>query len=112
MQIPERSITESDTLLQRPTFLRHATGGSGRRRTIPRVDAALETYRKGAAVTMVIRGNEIGKRVKYWVKPDIENRIKEGSIQAFFNSCINEPSANRKWIFKRPMALLPSRMIM
>lgn len=54
------------------------------------VDAALETYRKGAAVTMVIRGNEIGKRVKYWVKPDIENRIKEGSINAFFNSCISE----------------------
>lgn len=50
------------------------------------VDAALETFRKGAEVTMVIRGNEIGKRVKYWVKPDIENRIAEGSIKAFFNS--------------------------
>ncbi|MES2772895.1 MAG: YpdA family putative bacillithiol disulfide reductase [Bacteroidota bacterium] len=52
------------------------------------VDAALETWRKGAQVTMVIRGNEIGKRVKYWVRPDIENRIKEGSIKAFFNSSI------------------------
>jgi thioredoxin reductase (NADPH) len=52
------------------------------------VDAALETYRKGAEVTMVIRGNEIGRRVKYWVKPDIENRIKEGSIKAFFNSTL------------------------
>ena len=52
------------------------------------VDAALETYRKGAEVTMVIRGNSIGERVKYWVKPDIENRIKEGSIRAFFNSSI------------------------
>lgn len=50
------------------------------------VDAALETYRKGAEVTMVIRGNEIGERVKYWVKPDIENRISEGSIKAFFNA--------------------------
>ncbi len=50
------------------------------------VDAALETYRKGAAVTMVIRGSEIGRRVKYWVKPDIENRIAEGSITAYFNS--------------------------
>ncbi|WP_212002704.1 YpdA family putative bacillithiol disulfide reductase [Chitinophaga sp. HK235] len=52
------------------------------------VDAALETYRKGAQVTMVIREDEIGKRVKYWVKPDIENRIKEGSIKAYFHSTI------------------------
>jgi thioredoxin reductase (NADPH) len=54
------------------------------------VDAALETWRKGADVTMVVRGPEIGKRVKYWVKPDIENRIKEGSIKAYFNSAIKE----------------------
>jgi thioredoxin reductase (NADPH) len=54
------------------------------------VDAALETWRKGADVTMVVRGPEIGKRVKYWVKPDIENRIKEGSIKAYFNSGIKE----------------------
>lgn len=50
------------------------------------VDAALETFRKGANVTMVIRGNEIGKRVKYWVRPDMENRIKEGSIKVYYNS--------------------------
>ncbi|SDD87919.1 YpdA family putative bacillithiol disulfide reductase [Niabella drilacis] len=54
------------------------------------VDAALETWRKGARVTMVVRGPEIGSRVKYWVRPDIENRIKEGSIKAFFNSTIRE----------------------
>jgi thioredoxin reductase (NADPH) len=54
------------------------------------VDAALETWRKGADITMVVRGPEIGKRVKYWVKPDIENRIKEGSIKAYFNSVIKE----------------------
>ncbi len=52
------------------------------------VDAALETYRKGADVTMVIREGEIGKRVKYWVKPDIENRVKEGSIKAYFHSVL------------------------
>lgn len=50
------------------------------------VDVALETWRKGAQVTMVIRQGEIGRRVKYWVKPDIENRIKEGSIKAYFHS--------------------------
>ncbi|HEX4849718.1 MAG TPA: YpdA family putative bacillithiol disulfide reductase [Puia sp.] len=52
------------------------------------VDAALETWRKGADVTMVIKGDSIGKRVKYWVRPDIENRIKEGSIKAYFNSSL------------------------
>lgn len=50
------------------------------------VDVALETWRKGADVTMVIREPEIGKSVKYWVRPDIENRIAEGSIKAYFNS--------------------------
>ncbi|OLY90986.1 thioredoxin reductase (NADPH) [Cnuella takakiae] len=50
------------------------------------VDVALETYRKGAQVTMVVREGEVGRRVKYWVKPDIENRIAEGSIKAYFNS--------------------------
>jgi thioredoxin reductase (NADPH) len=50
------------------------------------VDAALETWRKGAEVTMVARGSDIGERVKYWARPDIVNRIREGSIRAFFNS--------------------------
>ncbi len=53
------------------------------------VDAALETWRKGAEVTMVIRGDGIGPRVKYWVKPDIENRIKEGSIKAYIHSSLS-----------------------
>ncbi len=52
------------------------------------VDAALEIWRKGAEVTMVIRGSSIGERVKYWIKPDIENRIEEGAIKAYFNSSI------------------------
>lgn len=50
------------------------------------VDAALETWRAGANVTMVVKYPELKKSIKYWVKPDIENRIKEGSIKAFFNS--------------------------
>ncbi|HTL08002.1 MAG TPA: YpdA family putative bacillithiol disulfide reductase [Chitinophagaceae bacterium] len=54
------------------------------------VDAALETWRKGAEVTMVVRKAEIGTRVKYWVRPDILNRIAEGSIKAYFNSSIVE----------------------
>ena len=54
------------------------------------VDAALETWRKGAEVTMVVRGSQIGERVKYWVRPDIVNRINEGSIKAYFNSTVKE----------------------
>lgn len=58
------------------------------------VDAALETWRKGAKVSLVIRGDKLSDHVKYWVKPDMENRIKEGSIQAFFNSNITEIRAH------------------
>lgn len=58
------------------------------------VDAALETWRKGAQVTMVIKNDKISDRVKYWVKPDIENRIKEGSIKAYFNSTVTEIREN------------------
>lgn len=54
------------------------------------VDAALETYRKGAKVSMVIRKPDIGERVKYWVRPDIVNRIREGSITGYYNSCLKE----------------------
>lgn len=52
------------------------------------VDAALETWRKGADVTMIVRGPDIGTRVKYWVRPDIINRIQEGSIKAFYHSSV------------------------
>ncbi|WP_299106214.1 YpdA family putative bacillithiol disulfide reductase [uncultured Winogradskyella sp.] len=54
------------------------------------VDAALEIYRKGGNVTMIVRSDAIGERVKYWVRPDIINRIEEGSIKAYFNSEITE----------------------
>ena len=58
------------------------------------VDAALETYRKGADVTMIIRNSTISDNVKYWVKPDIENRIAEGSIKALFNAELIEIKEN------------------
>lgn len=52
-------------------------------------DVALETWRKGAEVTMVIREKELG-RIKYWAKPDLENRIAEGSIKVYFSSHLTE----------------------
>ena len=54
------------------------------------VDVALECYRSGANVTMAVRYGEIKPSVKYWVKPDIENRIKFGEIDAYFNTEIKE----------------------
>ena len=56
------------------------------------VDVAMETWRKGADVTMVIRDESIRDSVKYWIKPDIENRIIEGSIKAYFNASIKSIS--------------------
>ena len=46
----------------------------------------MECWRKGAEVTLIIRGPEVGQRVKYWVRPDIINRINEGSIKAYYNA--------------------------
>lgn len=54
------------------------------------VDVALETYRCGCDVTMAVRYDAIKPGVKYWVRPDIENRIKEGSIKAYFNTTVKE----------------------
>lgn len=51
-------------------------------------DVALETYYKGAQVTMAIRESEIYPKVKYWIRPNIENRIKEGAIKAHFNTTV------------------------
>ena len=66
------------------------------------VDVALELYRKGSkSVTMIIREEEIGQNVKYWARPDINNRIKEGSIKAYFNAVVKEITED-KIRFKTP----------
>lgn len=52
--------------------------------------AALELYRGGAQVTLVHRYAALSDRIKYWIRPDIENRIKEGSIVAHFRTCVKE----------------------
>ncbi|HUF48121.1 MAG TPA: YpdA family putative bacillithiol disulfide reductase [Vicinamibacterales bacterium] len=53
-------------------------------------DAALELYRAGATVTLVHRGEALGESIKYWVKPDLENRIAEGAIAARFRTRVVE----------------------
>ena len=54
------------------------------------VDAALETYRANANVTLAVRDSQIKESVKYWVKPDIQNRIKNGEIAGYFNTEVKE----------------------
>jgi thioredoxin reductase (NADPH) len=51
--------------------------------------AALDLWRHGARVTLVHRGAELHRHIKYWIKPDIENRIKNGEITAFFNTTVS-----------------------
>jgi thioredoxin reductase (NADPH) len=52
--------------------------------------AALDCYRHGADVTLIVRAPVLSDKIKYWIKPDLENRIAEGSIRACFNTCVEE----------------------
>jgi len=56
-------------------------------------EAALDLYRNGARVTLVHRNKDLGASVKYWVRPDIENRIKAGQVKALFETRVNEITA-------------------
>lgn len=89
MNIPGEELPKVFHYYQEPHYFSHqnvvVVGASN-----SSVDAALETFRKGANVTLVARGSGIGARVKYWVKPDIENRIAAGEIKAYFSSNLLE----------------------
>jgi thioredoxin reductase (NADPH) len=52
--------------------------------------AALDLYRHDAEVTLIVREHELSRHIKYWVRPDLENRIKDGSIRAMFTSFLTE----------------------
>jgi thioredoxin reductase (NADPH) len=52
--------------------------------------AALDCYRHGAAVTLIVRSATLSDSIKYWIRPDLENRIKEGSIRALFDTAVEE----------------------
>lgn len=58
--------------------------------------AALDLYRHGAQVALIVRERELARHIKYWIRPDLENRIKEGSIQAMFGSVLTE--VDNDWI--------------
>lgn len=52
--------------------------------------AALDCYRHGAEVTLIVRAAGLSDKIKYWIRPDLENRIKEGSIRAYFDTQVTE----------------------
>ena len=61
-------------------------------------EAALDLYRSGARVTLVHRRAELGSTIKYWVRPDIENRIKAGQIRALFETKVKRIEAGHVWV--------------
>jgi len=75
-------------------------------------EAALDLFRAGARVTLVHRHAQLGSTLKYWVRPDIENRIKAGQIRALMETCVTRIEPNRVWVQgndgERP---LPARQV-
>jgi thioredoxin reductase (NADPH) len=61
-------------------------------------EAALDLFRGGARVTLVHRGREMGKSLKYWVKPDIENRIRAGEVRAMFQTRVTRIEPGQVWV--------------
>jgi thioredoxin reductase (NADPH) len=76
------------------------------------VEAALELYRSGGQVTLVHRGPSVGDSVKYWVKPDIENRIKEGSIAARFNTRVVEIRPSEVIVDSEPTSIAADAVLL
>jgi thioredoxin reductase (NADPH) len=64
-------------------------------------EAALDLYRAGARVTLVHRRPELGAGIKYWVRPDIENRIKAGQIRALFDTRVTRIEPRKVWVANR-----------
>jgi len=89
MDVPGENLPKVSHYYQEPHqfFGRHvAVVGGGNSAAI----AALDLYRIGAEVTMVVRERELSRHIKYWIRPDLENRIKEGSVRAMFGSVVTE----------------------
>jgi thioredoxin reductase (NADPH) len=75
-------------------------------------EAALDLYRNGARVTLVHRGKDLGATIKYWVRPDIENRIKAGQIQALFEARVEDFTADEVIVeHRRFRKSLPARQV-
>ena len=90
LSIPGEDLPKVLALLRRaPSLLRHGRAGDWRQANSAAI-ASLDLWRHGARVTLVHREAQLHHHVKYWIKPDMENRIKNGDIEAYFNSSVQE----------------------
>lgn len=98
MNVPGENLPKVSHYYQEPHQFfgrRVAIVGGGNSAAI----AALELFRYGAEVTLAVRERELSRHIKYWIRPDLENRIKEGSIRALFGSVVTEIAQD--WILVR-----------
>ena len=98
MNVPGEGLPKVSHYYQEPHQFfgrRVAVVGGGNSAAI----AALELYRHDAQVTLIVRERELSRHIKYWIRPDLENRIKEGSIRAMFGSVVSEIAND--WILVR-----------
>jgi thioredoxin reductase (NADPH) len=98
MNVPGEDLPKVSHYYQEPHQFfgrRVAVVGGGNSAAI----AALDLYRYDTEVTLVVRERELSRHIKYWIRPDLENRIKEGSIRAMFGSILTEVAND--WILVR-----------
>ena len=89
LEVPGEDLPKVTHYYQEPySYVRQKVAIVGARNSAAK--AALDCYRHGAEVTLVVRAPALSDKVKYWIKPDLENRIAEGSIRAYFSTVIQE----------------------
>ena len=89
MNVPGESLPKVTHYYREPyQYVRQKVAVVGARNSAAK--AALDCYRHGAEVTLVVRSSGLSEKIKYWIRPDLENRIKEGSIRAFFDASVEE----------------------
>ena len=89
MKVPGEDLPKVTHYYREPyPYMRQNVAVIGARNSAAK--AALDCYRHGARVTLIVRSPALSDKIKYWIRPDLENRIKEGSIRALFNAAVQE----------------------
>src|SRR5438874_4718811 len=89
MDVPGEDLAKVTHYYREPyQYVRQKVAVIGARNSAAK--AALDCYRHGAEVTLIVRASQLSSKIKYWLKPDLENRIKEGSICALFSTVVEE----------------------
>ncbi len=89
LNVPGENLPKVTHYYREPyPFVRQKVAVIGARNSAAK--AALDCYRHGAEVTLIVRSDALSDKIKYWIKPDLQNRIKEGSIRAYFDTTVEE----------------------